>query len=147
MLAAHCMGMKYRAIDANKELVDELNNMAKILGIDSRVVYGDSEKLEYVDSVLGGEIIDLAFTSLPYFDREWYSDDINQSIQKYPDKKTWMETFPSGIFVPIVNKVSLTAKVILNAPLDIVINNVLEEKFVEMKSSHSTITEKLIYLR
>ncbi len=93
MLAAKALGMRYRAIDANKKLVDELNNMAIDLGIDAKVIYGSSDDINCYKKLLGDEKIDLAFTSPPYFDKEIYSEDEEQSIIKYPNEQDWYEKF------------------------------------------------------
>ncbi len=93
MLAAHALKMKYRAIDANKTLVNELNTMAKFFDIDAVVIHGDSSDKNCVDTLLQGEKADIVFTSPPYFDEEIYSQDSQQSIIRHPTKEDWYSTF------------------------------------------------------
>ena len=97
MLAAHALGMRYRAIDANPVLVGELNKMASELGIDAEVVYGSSTNRALVESLMDGEKADLIFTSPPYFNKEIYGDDPSQSIVLFPEAREWHEGFFGGM--------------------------------------------------
>lgn len=93
MLAAHVLGMKYVAVDANRRLVEELNEMADVLGIDAAVSHGNSADEKDVASALEGGKADLVFTSPPFFDSEHYSDDGLQSVAMFPKERDWHERF------------------------------------------------------
>ena len=93
MLGAYALGMKYIAIDANKKLVEELKELAHYMNYDAEIYYGDSSDKDFVNEVLNGRKIDLAFTCPPYYNEEHYSDDEFQSDVMYHDKKEWHEKF------------------------------------------------------
>ena len=97
LLASYALGMKYRAIDANRVLVDELNQMAKILGADAKVVWGSADNLQTVKGLMQDEKADIVFTSPPYFDREDYSNDELQSSRLYPSLDDWYDKFMAGL--------------------------------------------------
>lgn len=98
MLGAYLLGMKYVAIDANKKLVEELNDLAKYMGYDAEIYYGDSSDAECVKKALNGRKAGIAFTCPPYWNEEHYSDDEFQSDVKCTGKHDWHEVF----FKPMV---------------------------------------------
>ena len=93
MLGAYALGMKYVAIDANKQLVKELKELANYINYDAEIYYGDSSDKDFVNKILKGRKIDLVFTCPPYYNEEHYSDDEFQSDVMYHDKKEWHEKF------------------------------------------------------
>ena len=95
MLAAYALGMKYVAIDANRRLVDELRELARYMGYDAEITYGDSSDRDCVMQAMGGRKADLAFTCPPYWREEWYSDDPFQSNIKCRSKAEWHGSFLS----------------------------------------------------
>ena len=101
MLGAYLLGMKYVAIDANKRLVEELNSLAKYMGYDAEIVYGDSSDRSCVMDLMKGRKADLSFTCPPYWNEEHYSDDPLQSDVKCHGKQDWHESF----FKPMVDNV------------------------------------------
>lgn len=98
MLGAYLLGMKYVAIDANKALVKELKSLAKYMGYDAEIYYGDSSDRDCVEKALNGRKADLAFTCPPYWNEEHYSDDPFQSDVKCKGKRDWHDSF----FKPMV---------------------------------------------
>lgn len=59
-----------------------------------------TEFLDYCKSVLSDlnlSGVNVALTSPPYFDREQYSKDENQSFKKYPIYKQWVDNFLTGM--------------------------------------------------
>lgn len=114
MLASCALGMKYRGIDANKKLVDELNKMARDLELDAVVVHGDASDWKDVSTVIGEGEADLVFTSPPYFDKEWYSDDDCQSVIRYPSINEWKNGFCSALVSNCIRVASSDGVVLLN---------------------------------
>jgi len=98
LLGAYLLGMKYVAIDANRKLVDELNELAEYMKYNVEVVYGDSSDRDCVMNLMKGRKADLSFTCPPYWNEEHYSDDSLQSDVKCSGKHDWHENF----FKPMV---------------------------------------------
>lgn len=101
LLGAYALGMKYIAIDANKQLVNELKSLAAFMNYDAEIYYGDSADKDFVNQTLKGRKIDLAFTCPPYWDEEHYSDDEYQSDIQYKEKTDWYNLF----LIPMINNV------------------------------------------
>lgn len=114
LLAAHMLGMKYVAIDANRKLVEELKEMAKFIGSDAEIYWGNSADSRFVNSVLKNRTIDLAFTCPPYFDEEYYSDDKYQSILKYPEREVWEDKFLRRMINNVLGNLSIWGKFIMS---------------------------------
>ena len=93
MLACHAAGMRYVGIDANARLVSELREMAAFFGIDAEIHHGDSSSDGFIEKVLAGRKADIVFTSPPYFDREVYSADPEQSVIVHGDSLSWGKGF------------------------------------------------------
>lgn len=89
MLAAHALGMKYVGIDANEKLVSELREMASELHLDAEIYHGDSSASGMIAGVMAGRRAGVVFTSPPYFDKEKYSEDKEQSIELYQSRELW----------------------------------------------------------
>ena len=53
------------------------------------------------DADLGNDTYDIVFTSPPYFDRERYSNSVNQSWKRYRTPDAWL----SGFMYPVIKKV------------------------------------------
>ena len=119
MLASHALGMKYIGIDANKVLVEELKKMSKKLGIDAEVYHGDSSDRKFVKKIMGGRKACVSFTSPPYFDKEWYGDDKEQSVLRYPDRDSWEKGFIGGMVESTLSILSPSSSVILNVDMDL----------------------------
>jgi tRNA1(Val) A37 N6-methylase TrmN6 len=99
MLAAYGLGARYCAIDANKKLVGELNEMSRFLRADTCVVHGDAAQQKTVD-LAAGELADFVLTSPPYFGLEEYSNDKEQSSSRKTIAE-WLSEF----FMPMVSGV------------------------------------------
>jgi predicted transcriptional regulator len=93
MLAAHCLEATYLGIDANKVLIGELEAMSKHLRSESDVICGDSSDVLTVNRLMKDVRADVVFTSPPYYDSEWYSNDKFQSQVGCKDEMDWMVKF------------------------------------------------------
>jgi len=152
MLSAHAMGMEYIGIDANKELVEELNYMAKCLEINARVYYGDSSNRDFVQEVMKERKADLIFTSPPYFNKETYSEDPIQSTNQFPERDDWYSFFASKMTQNAIDCLSDDGIGLINVSADFdvektigSINNASFEDFeVNIESIKGTIKERLI---
>ena len=152
MLSAHAMGMEYIGIDANKELVEELNYMAKCLEINAKVYYGDSSDRDFVQEVMKERKADLIFTSPPYFNKEVYSEDPIQSTNQFPERNDWYSFFASKMTQNAINCLSDDGVGLINVSADFdvekmigSINNVSFDDFeVNIESTKGTIKERLI---
>lgn len=84
---------KYIGIDPNKKVYD---SYFKQIEFYNKFVNGKFVELynsPAEDVILDSEIVDTVFTSPPYFNREKYSDDENQSYKKYNKIDKWLEGF------------------------------------------------------
>lgn len=119
MLAAHVLGMKYVAIDANSNLVVELQGMADALGLDAEVRHGDSSDIETVKAIMRNRKAACVFTSPPFYDSEWYSDDPEQSILRYADKSEWHKAFLGRLIDNSAAVLEPNGVMLLNVGMDI----------------------------
>lgn len=141
MIAAYALGMRYVAIDANKKLISELRRMARYMNYDDvEIHYGDSSDPVFVNRILKGRNVDLAFTCPPYFDEEIYSDDEEQSIVKYPLKKEWEEMFLTRMIKNTLSHLNLFGNFIISVDEKVDLKNVPGIK-IEIISSSMRKTE------
>jgi hypothetical protein len=85
---------RYLAYEPNSKLFEGYKNMISFFGDDGNY---EIVNKPFEDSIIN-EYFDLVFSSPPYFDLEIYdSNDIKQSIYKYPKFNDWLEKwlFPS----------------------------------------------------
>lgn len=89
--ASNCKS--YTGIDPNKAVYDKYFEQEKFYKsiISDKTCEFINAPAEDVD--LGDKTFDLAFTSPPYFDRERYSNNINQSWIRYKDLDDWLNKF------------------------------------------------------
>jgi hypothetical protein len=87
MIGAVASGSDYIGVEPCKETYDNLVNMAKFLGIESKV--------KLINGVAEGFLphSDLVLTSPPYFNIEIYDDASTQSSNKYPIYSEWCDKF------------------------------------------------------
>ena len=109
MSAAMLNGHNYCGIDPNAKLQEKLkelstfyieNNLAKT---EPYLISGGSEVFY---SELEG-VFDISFTSPPYFNLEYYSDDKSASTSNYDNYKEWVDKF----VVPTVNNTCTYLKI------------------------------------
>lgn len=151
LLACNSLGLKYRAIDANKKLVEELNEMANYFNMDAKIIYGDSSNINDVKRLLGDEKVDLVFSSPPYFDKEIYSNDEEQSIIKYRDKNEWNDKFLDPMINNCLEFLSNDGVILFNIPMDFNLEKIkknidykLEDFKVNIESAKKVIKERII---
>jgi 16S rRNA G966 N2-methylase RsmD len=96
LIAAIAAGAKtYLGFDPNIELKQGHSEIIRTFlnkgesSKEFRVIYEPFETAEIPE----GYTFDLCFTSPPYFNLEIYSNQPNQSIERYPDFKQWMRKF------------------------------------------------------
>lgn len=92
LLAVHGLGGIYVGVDANGPLVGELQGMARAISAAAEIAHGDSASEGVIESVMAGRIADCVITSPPYWGKEWYSGDAEQS-SRYGSHAEWMEEF------------------------------------------------------
>ena len=83
---------KYIGVDPSIPAVDGLNNIVKFLHAKNKVDIHKTVAESFCPSELHGKI-NLAFSSPPYFCKELYSDDKDQSFKKYPTYDLWRVFF------------------------------------------------------
>lgn len=85
LLGSIASGATYTGFETNPETYDNLKKLINFLGIKNATIYNvGSENIEFD----GG--FDLVITSPPYFDLEIYSDDKEQSENKYSTYNDWV---------------------------------------------------------
>jgi len=94
LASAVSLGRGYYGIDQNQETIEGLNKMVEWFsdnGIphDVQLVQGCSEDINNY----GTELFDMALTSPPFFDKEHYSSEGDQSDKKYRTFEEWGEGF------------------------------------------------------
>lgn len=92
LLAAASVGAEYHGYDPCKATFINLGKFRDYLSgnLDFKAEFFCSP---FEKSEIRENYYDLAFSSPPYFDYEWYSDDSGQSIKNYPSRVEWMEKF------------------------------------------------------
>lgn len=118
LLGCWALGIDYYGVDANKKLVEELNEMARFLNKYKKrnnieIIHGDSSEEVFQEKK---EFFDIVFTSPPYFDLEIYSNDKEQAINKYPIWEQFKEGFFGGLCKNINRLLKQDGKVLLNVP-------------------------------
>lgn len=79
---------KYIGVDPSTPAVDGLNNMIGFLHAKNKAVIHKTVAEAFCPDELHGTV-DLAFSSPPYFCKELYSEDSDQSFKKYPTYDLW----------------------------------------------------------
>jgi len=84
---------KYIGIDVSKKSVKGLESLASWLKennlTDAETIIRERNALDYIPE----EPVDLIITSPPYYDKEFYSNDANQSTKLYSNYEDWFEKF------------------------------------------------------
>lgn len=93
LLGAHAAEVHYVATDVEPETIEGNRALGAALGANCSVVESPAE--DFVPPP-----VDLVFTSPPYFDRERYSENAEQSWKKHPTPDAWM----SGFMLPVIRR-------------------------------------------
>ena len=103
MLGAYCSDkvIRYDCVDACAETRHGLDHVKmlmdrKIAGKEVNVLFGAYEDMEFNPG-----FYDMVFTSPPYFIKEYYSDDPEQSDQRYGDS---FEHWKKGFLLPFIER-------------------------------------------
>ena len=120
MFGAWLLEIDYVGIDANAELVGELNSFAKFLNeVEQRcnieIYHGATEDASTRELVLGRQF-DGCFTSPPYFDLEVYSEDKEQVTRRYESWDEFRDCFLLGVLGFLSSCVKRDAAVAFNVP-------------------------------
>lgn len=93
--AAWQEGVRYLGVDPSVDQYLGNQRLADALGVADRVhlVNKPAEDVAPVDLDQEPGTVDLAFTSPPYFGKELYSEDDNQSWRRYPEADGWRRGF------------------------------------------------------
>ena len=86
LLGAFAAGVHYIGTDVEPETIEGNRRLAKVLGASHELFVTPAESFDPPP-------VDLVFTSPPYFDRERYSTNKNQSWQKYSNLEEWTVGF------------------------------------------------------
>lgn len=102
MLGAYCCDkvVEYNCLDASKETCNGLNAVKNYFSqiVPNKIVTVAHNAFE--DVVVNNGKYDLVFTSPPYFSKELYSGDKEQSCNRYPNYQDWL----NGFLLPFVQK-------------------------------------------
>jgi len=95
MLGALAAGVNYIGTDVEEGSIRGAQNLVEVLGMENsvRLHLGPAEEFD------PQEVLDFVFTSPPYFDRERYSENPQQSWMRYG---TNLDDWAEGFFRPIV---------------------------------------------
>jgi 16S rRNA G966 N2-methylase RsmD len=104
MLGAVSFGAHYIAFEPNTKTFNNLNAMAKFLGIESKVtlICDDALNMDKYDIPK----VDMILTSPPYFDLEVYTHENTQSINNIDNYTDWSEKFLKQLIKLSTNKLS-----------------------------------------
>jgi hypothetical protein len=80
------------AVDCNKALIENLKRIPASLGTETKTVY-DFKAAAFEDTDLGDNTYDLTFACPPYGTSELYSEDPEQSCNRYPKLDEWNAKF------------------------------------------------------
>lgn len=80
------------AVDSNKALIENLKRIPAGLGADTKTVY-DFKAAAFEDTELGDNTYDLTFACPPYGMSELYSEDPEQSCNRYSELAEWNDKF------------------------------------------------------
>lgn len=93
LLGAHVAGVRYIGTDVDPATVDGNRRLAKAIGSNAIIRECRAEIFE-------PPTVDLVFTSPPYFNREQYSDNNDQSYRRYGSLDQWV----SGFIRPVIER-------------------------------------------
>jgi hypothetical protein len=112
-----CMASKrnyfYCGIDPSKEAFEGLIKIKDFLKCEGRISLLN-KPFEDCDGDLEDGYFDFAFTSPPYFKKELYSLDENQSYRRYPAFRAWIEGFLEPMMRIAAKKVKAGGKLAVN---------------------------------
>ena len=91
MLGTVSAGWKYIGCDPNVETFDNLSRMIEFLDIQNKVELNNIPVEDYNIEALDG--VDIVLTSPPYFNLEVYTDDENQSYNKFNTYDVWRDNW------------------------------------------------------
>jgi hypothetical protein len=86
-------GLEYHGFDPNSKLTDKYKYIINLYNLNAKI-----ECCPFEDSNLQNNYYDIMFSSPPYFDRESYSQEENQSSNRYKTIDEWLNKF---LFVSI----------------------------------------------
>jgi len=102
-LASDCI--QYVGVDVNEENFVGYHKIFNTYPNDKKVSFIQSPAEEFKPVILE-QHFDLAFSSPPYFNKEQYSEDVNQSYLKYTTVEAWLE----GFLRPTIKNIKLMLK-------------------------------------
>lgn len=115
LASAVSLGRGYYGIDQNIETIEGLNSMLEWFSRNSiehkvKLVQGCAEE----SYNYGSKPFDMALTSPPFFDKEHYSSDRDQSDKKYGTFEEWGEGFLRPMCVNVLNSLKDKGVFVLN---------------------------------
>lgn len=93
MLGTVASGWDYVGYDADERMVNNARAMADFVGATPSLTYAPAEYADFPQA-------DVILTSPPYFDLERYSNDQDQSYNKYPQFDLWRDSW----LIPLIRK-------------------------------------------
>ena len=111
----------YTGVDPATETFMNLRKLAKFLNVENRVRL-INKAFEDCDDDLEDNSFDIMFTSPPYFAKEKYSEEDNQSWKRYPDFDDWVNSFLKESFKIVYKKLKNNSYMIINIA-DITLHN------------------------
>jgi tRNA1(Val) A37 N6-methylase TrmN6 len=96
LIAAMAKRIRYVGIDPNVRVFEGYRSIIEFFSSNRNINPNNYKMIQssFEDVNLGNEEFDMILTSPPYFDFEIYnSEDPNQSINRYPDLDTWLNSF------------------------------------------------------
>ncbi len=127
LAAAIAFGLDYVGFDPNKKLYPGQMRMIQELGdVNNQKVYYqpfETANLNYITDKEG--LFDIVFTSPPFFKLELYSDDPEQSVNKYPNFNNWLNNFLFASLNKAWNALKLGGSMVIH------IDDVKEGKIIE----------------
>jgi 16S rRNA G966 N2-methylase RsmD len=104
---------RYVGIDVIKENCDGLNAMYEkfkpLTKTSVSIFNGPSE--EVLDTI--NETFNMVFTSPPFFDKEMYSYNMNQSFRKYPTYRDWLNNWLMTVVKKSTDKLTRNGKLVI----------------------------------
>jgi hypothetical protein len=140
-LSAMSLDLEYYGIDPLTHL--EVNNMIKFFGGNGIVIDGCSEDKEAYKDI---PMVDCIMSCSPYFDLEIYSEDKNQSVNKYSNYNDWINIYWDNTVVNCLSKLKEKGYFIVILKDKIKKYN-LSEDMINICEKNNLVIEKKIYYK